>query len=68
MVYDVSRQETFTDLENWFKEAQENIGNSVPGVIVGNKIDLENKISKDVFDDFMKKFKFSHFYASAKND
>ena len=66
LVYDVSRPETFESLNNWYDEAIENIGHEVPCIILGNKIDLTNNISKELFESTMSKFKFKHYYVSAK--
>jgi small GTP-binding protein len=66
MVYDISRKETFFSLENWYKESIENIGHEVPTVILGNKFDLENKITEDEFKSFISKFNFDHYFVSAK--
>ena len=66
MVYDVSRKETFLNLENWYKEAIENIGQTVPGIILGNKSDLDNNVSKELFGSVVSKFGYNHYYVSAK--
>lgn len=43
IVYDVTKRDTFDDAINfWFKDAQEELGN-IPFVLIGNKIDLEDK-------------------------
>ena len=43
VVYDITRKETFDDAINfWFEDARKELGN-IPFVLVGNKIDLEEK-------------------------
>ncbi len=43
IVYDVSRRETFDEaIDFWLEDAQKKLGN-VPFVLIGNKIDLEDK-------------------------
>ncbi len=42
IVYDVTRKETFENIENWLKEVQEFTG-PIPMIICGNKIDLANQ-------------------------
>ncbi len=44
LVYDVTRRRSFTELEKWVKEADESIGARVPMVVVGNKIDLPDRM------------------------
>jgi len=49
IVYDVTRRETFDEaIDFWLEDAQKKLGN-VPFVLIGNKIDLEDKreISKE---------------------
>ena len=66
MVYDVSKPETFTALEEWYKEVRENIGYEVPIVVIGNKTDLENKVSNKQIDELKSKFEFTFLQTSAK--
>lgn len=66
MVYDGSRPETFTNLENWYNEALDSIGYAVPGIILGNKNDLENKVSESMYNQLVEKFNYSHYSVSAK--
>ena len=44
LVYDITRRETFQNLENWIKELFVNTRqNGVPFVILGNKVDLREQ-------------------------
>jgi len=49
LVYDITKEETFENLESWLKEIRENAPANVSLVLVGNKVDLEEKraISKE---------------------
>ena len=40
LVYDLMREETFDELENWLNEMNEVLGYRVPFVVIGNKSDL----------------------------
>jgi small GTP-binding protein len=42
LVFDVTRRRTFLNLDRWKNEAFDSIGNSVPLVIVANKVDLDD--------------------------
>ncbi len=42
IVYDVTRKDTFENVENWLNEVQEYTG-PIPMIICGNKIDLTDK-------------------------
>lgn len=66
LVYDVSVPKSFANLESWYNEAIENIGHPVPCIILGNKSDLENKVTNDVFSSIRAKLKFEHYLVSAK--
>lgn len=47
MVYDVTRRDSFENLEQWLKEVKlysPNNGEGVVKLLVGNKVDLENKV------------------------
>ncbi|MHA1302008.1 MAG: Rab family GTPase [Candidatus Helarchaeota archaeon] len=47
IVYDVSRPETFEHVPNWYTDFKKYVDIDVPGVIVGNKTDLEKKVSTE---------------------
>lgn len=43
LIYDITRTETFESLPDWVSEFWENVGSIMPFVLIGNKIDLQNK-------------------------
>merc|ERR1712071_664341 len=50
MVYDVTRRDSFENLEQWLKEIKlytPNAGEGVVKLLVGNKIDLERKVPRE---------------------
>ncbi len=42
LIFDVTNRKSFDNLENWIKEAIENVEQQIPFVLVGNKIDLSD--------------------------
>ncbi len=66
-VYDITSFDSFKNVKNWIKDTQ-NIDNEIKGIIVGNKIDLENQraVSKQDLEEFGKSFNFPVLEASAK--
>ncbi|MBD3406924.1 MAG: GTP-binding protein [Candidatus Lokiarchaeota archaeon] len=42
LMFDITDKKSFEDLPKWIKEAESNIGQSVPIILVANKIDLDN--------------------------
>lgn len=43
VVYDLSRRETFKNLQNWLDDIIEESGEGFSGVLIANKLDLEAK-------------------------
>ncbi|MHA1818951.1 MAG: Rab family GTPase [Promethearchaeota archaeon] len=67
IVFDVTRPETFKNVEKWYVEAK----SASPGVLlvlVGNKIDLKNRVvSKEAAMRLAKKYKMKYLETSALN-
>ncbi|MHA1298321.1 MAG: Rab family GTPase [Candidatus Helarchaeota archaeon] len=70
IVYDVTRRNTFQDVSNWIADLHKYVGKSVPFVIVGNKIDLEQLEMREVttkeLEKFAKQLNIHYFETSAK--
>ncbi len=66
LVYDVNNPVSFNNLDFWINELDENIGRKVPVMLVGNKIDLERKVSRSDAENFAKKHNFLFAECSAK--
>ena len=66
-VYDITNQESFSNIKNWIKDLQ-NVGNDIKGVIIGNKLDLEQKrdVSKQDLEEIGKKYNMPILETSAK--
>ena len=67
-VYDITNKESFANVKNWIKDT-ENIDKDIKGVILGNKIDLEDKriITKEDLEEIGKKYKMPALEVSAKS-
>ena len=50
-VYDITKKDTFSNIKNWIKDT-ENIDKEIKGVIIGNKIDLEE--NREIEEDDLK--------------
>ncbi len=44
LIFDVTRKDTFEDLEDWIKEVEGTITHQLPFFLVGNKIDLPERV------------------------
>ncbi|KKM99059.1 hypothetical protein LCGC14_1151670 [marine sediment metagenome] len=67
LVYDVTRKETFTNIESWYKEIS-NASQDISLILVGNKVDLvENRaITTEQGEELATKLKLSYIETSAK--
>ena len=43
LIFDVTSEKSFHNLENWIEESREGIGMDIPYIIIGNKIDLADQ-------------------------
>ncbi|UCD02087.1 MAG: GTP-binding protein [Promethearchaeota archaeon] len=67
LVYDVTREETFDSLENWFKEIK-SVSPAISLILVGNKIDLKEDrvVSTEQGEELAQKLNLSYIETSAK--
>jgi len=69
LVYDVTRTDSFENLEQWLKEVQlysPNNGESVIKLLVGNKIDLERQVPRERAEAWARSHGMLFLEASAK--
>lgn len=69
MVYDVTRPDSFNNLQHWLKEVKlysPNNGEGVVKLLVGNKIDLERKVSRETAENWARSQGMLFLEASAK--
>jgi small GTP-binding protein len=66
IVYDVTRPETLEGARKWVEDLKRFIPSPIPLVVIGNKIDLKRKVSKEEGDKFAKKLGATFLESSAK--
>ena len=68
-VYDITNKKSFENIRNWIKDTQK-IDKDIKGIILGNKIDLNNikEVGKDYLEDLGAKFKMPVLEVSAKDN
>lgn len=66
IAYDVANMVTFRNLDKWVQELEENCG-KVPVLLVGNKTDLERKVSREEGLDYAMKHNYMFMETSAKS-
>ncbi|NVM02179.1 MAG: GTP-binding protein [Candidatus Helarchaeota archaeon] len=70
LVFDITRRNTFTDLNDWIEDLNRYVGTKIPFVIVGNKIDLDEfemrDVPKDEIKEVTKQYGVHYFETSAK--
>ena len=68
-VFDLSERESFDNLKSWYdfykKEKSEE---SINGVLIRNKSDIEPKVTKDEAENFDKEYNLKYYETSAKLD
>ena len=68
LVYDITNKETFDLIRSWIQDINDNNKSNIGKVLLGNKLDLEEK--RDVFaedaEELAKELKCRHFEVSAK--
>ena len=68
-VYDITNKKTFNSIKNWIKDT-ENCDKDIKGVILGNKIDLEEEreVEKESLEELGNKRKIPFLECSAKEN
>ena len=58
LVYDITNKDSFENVNKWAQEIRENSEDSIPIVLIGNKLDLEEerRINKEQGEEFAKKY------------
>ena len=68
IVYDVTRRDTFDNIESWYEECANNGIGHIPMIIVGNKIDLDREVDKNDAENIADSLSAKYFETSAKED
>eukprot|EP01080_Neovahlkampfia_damariscottae_P006392 gene6392-10399_t len=69
MVYDITKKESFDNLQSWLNDIQQYAEEDVGIILVGNKVDLENQrqVQKSDGEDWAKKLEVPFLETSAKD-
>jgi small GTP-binding protein len=66
LMCDITRKRTFNQLPKWLNEADENIGERVPVVVVGNKVDKKpHRVEEEDISKYAKRIKAPYVLTSA---
>ena len=71
LMYDVTNEQSFNDMKNWINSIKENVDiKKIEIIIVGNKIDLKEKIkiNNQIKTNFENKYSIKIYEASAKDN
>ncbi|MFX0135079.1 MAG: Rab family GTPase [Candidatus Hodarchaeota archaeon] len=68
IVYDVTRPESFNNLSTWYSDFKKIVKFDVPGVVIGNKIDLDRKVKTKKGKKYADSIGFYFIETSAKNN
>jgi len=68
VVFDRTNRQSFLNIPKWFKEVYDNCGNTLPLILVGNKVDLPDiQVTTEEAQALAKEFNTIYFDASAKS-
>ena len=69
VVFDLTNRLSFNTLETWINEVRDTVGNESVIVVVGNKMDLneKRKVSDSEIEEFVDRMNLKYFEASAKD-
>ena len=70
-IFSINSEESFNDIKSWINLFNENSNGkaSIPHYLVGNKLDLERNVSKELVDDFINEnTNYKYFETSAKEN
>lgn len=69
LVYDITKRQSFENLQKWLEEMKENAYSKMTTILIGNKVDLENErqVSFEEGQAFAKKHDLVFFETSAKS-
>ena len=69
IVYDITNKQSFINVENWIKNAREDMRKNVPIYLIGNKIDLEDQrvITKENGENLSAQYKLKFYETSCKD-
>jgi small GTP-binding protein len=70
LVYDITKRQSFTNLESWIKDIESVNKTNVPIMVIGNKVDLYaiRQVEKEDLNDFACKNRYLFKEISVKND
>ena len=67
LMFDVTNQNTYENINHWVEEINKKCKSDIPIIILGNKIDLNNRIkSREEFEEELKKYNYDYYEVSAK--
>ena len=68
LIYDVTKQDTFDNVEHWIEQIKEEVSEKVCIILVGNKIDLDDEriITYEDGNKIAQKYKLDFYECSAK--
>lgn len=69
IVYDISNQQSFENIEKWVQDVSENAAKDIELILIGNKSDLEDqrKVPYEEGKKLAEKYNMSFYETSAKN-
>ncbi len=69
LVYDITEKNSFNNISKWMEDIDDEVGNKLPIILVGNKMDLkeERAVSKEEGEAMAIQYKIKFYETSSKN-
>jgi len=68
IVYDVTNEQSFLNVETWVNEIKKNISEDIPIILIGNKMDSKRIVPNSEAKDYADKNEFIYIETSAKDN
>lgn len=68
VVFDISRRDTFIQTKGWIDSIKESSTETIDAILVGNKSDLDRKVTTEEAVQYAKQYGMKYFETSAKED
>jgi Ras-related protein Rab-6A len=66
IIYDVTSVDSFSNMDKWIEDVKKERGPDAVLIMVGNKIDLDRKVSREAAELKAREFNLIYFEVSAK--
>ena len=66
LVFDLGDENTLNNVQHWVRQIKNHAGDTIPKILLGNKCDLEIRVTQAAIEEVCKEFGMVYFETSAK--